>query len=123
MNDSRKVYDTSNVAHWFSRNMTFPEWLNGLSKSEEDKLKIDDNDYEKFMLYKDTEDTPTYCHIPMPVHFIIKHRHQGKIESQKWFFKGFCEYMEPKYVQTIDVGSIPIRNSISRIIKYMDQNK
>ena len=59
----------------------------------------------------------------MPIHFVIKHRNQGKIESHKWFFKGFCEYMQPDYVQIIDCGSIPLWNSISRIIKYLDKNR
>ena len=85
MNDSRKVYETTNVAHWFSRNMTFPEWLNGLSTSEENKLKIDGDDYEKFMLFKDTGGTPTYCHIPMPVHFIIKQTSRENWKSKMVF--------------------------------------
>jgi chitin synthase len=61
-----------------------------------------------------------FFHIPMPIHFCIKHRNQGKIESHKWFFKGFCEYMNPRYTQIIDCGSIPLWNSISHIIMHME---
>ena len=59
-------------------------------------------------------------HIPLPIHFVIKHRNQGKIDSHKWFFKGFCELMQPTFCQTIDVGSIPLHKSTSNIIKYFD---
>ena len=59
-------------------------------------------------------------HIPLPVHFVIKHRNQGKIDSHKWFFKGFCELMQPTFCHTIDVGSIPLHKSTSDIIKYLD---
>ena len=64
-----------------------------------------------------------FCHIPMPIHFVIKHRNQGKIESHKWFFKGFCEYMQPEFAQIIDCGSIALWNSISRIVKFLDRHK
>jgi len=50
----------------------------------------------------------------------MKHRNQGKIESHKWFFKGFCEYMNPEFTQIIDCGSIPLWNSISYIIMHME---
>lgn len=61
-----------------------------------------------------------YSHLPLPIHFMIKHHNQGKIESHKWFFKGFCNYMNPIYAQIIDCGSIPLWNSISQIIRHMD---
>jgi cellulose synthase/poly-beta-1,6-N-acetylglucosamine synthase-like glycosyltransferase len=59
-------------------------------------------------------------HMKIPCHFIIKHYNQGKIESHKWFFKGFCQYMNPLYAQIIDCGSIPLWNSISQIILHME---
>ena len=45
---------------------------------------------------------------------------QGKIESRKWFFKGFWEYMDPIYAQIIDCGSIPFWKSISMIIWHLE---
>jgi chitin synthase len=50
-------------------------------------------------------------------------RNQGKIESHKWFFKGFCRQMDPIYAQIIDCGSIPLWNSISQIIMHMETFK
>ena len=82
--------------------------------------------YEDFLLGSDEASrvkTKKFCHIPMPIHFIIKHRNQGKIESHKWFFKGFCEYMQPEYAQIVDCGSIPLWNSVSRIVKFLDRHK
>ena len=38
-----------------------------------------------------------------------------------WFFKGFCSYTNPEYCQMIDAGTIPLRNSISTIVKFMDE--
>ena len=35
-----------------------------------------------------------FKHMPLPIHMAIKHKNQGKIESHKWFFKGFCEYYQ-----------------------------
>ena len=64
-----------------------------------------------------------FCNLSMPIHFVIKHRNQGKIESHKWFFKGFCEMMNPTYAQILDCGSICCWNSLSYIIKYLDNHK
>jgi chitin synthase len=52
--------------------------------------------------------------------FCAKHYNCNNIESHMWFFKGFCSYVNPKYCQMIDAGTIPLRNSISKIIKYME---
>lgn len=57
---------------------------------------------------------------PINFFFCAKHENRGKIESHLWFFKGFCSYVQPKYCQMIDIGTIPLRSSISSIIKYMD---
>lgn len=54
--------------------------------------------------------------------FCAKHENVGKIESHLWFFKGFCAYIDPEYCQMIDIGTIPLRNSISKIFKRMEAN-
>ena len=53
MNDERRVYGANNVAHCFSRSMTFPEWLNGLSDEQSKKFKFDEQDIDDFLLGKD----------------------------------------------------------------------
>jgi len=78
------------------------EWL---TKKGRDK----DNNYEYY-------DVP-----PINFFFCAKHENTGKIESHMWFFKGFCSYTNPEYCQMIDAGTIPLRNSISGIVKFMDE--
>ena len=126
MNSDRKVYGANNVAHCFSRTMTLDQWLVGYKNKTLKNLKINGYSYDDFLLgndYPGRAKNHIYCHLPMPIHFVIKHRNQGKIESHKWFFRGFCTYMNPVYAQIIDCGSIPLWNSISRIIKYLDKNR
>ena len=104
--------------------MKILDWFNGFEPNQLRDLKINKYPYEDFLLGSDKAGRireRRYHHIPMPIHFVIKHRNQGKIESHKWFFKGFCEYLKPVYTQIIDCGSIPMWNSISRIVKYLDK--
>lgn len=123
MNDKVRIYGTNNIAHWFSRMIRFPEFMNSLSTQESNDFIINNYTVYDFLLGNPTKGkvkTRKYKHLPMPVHFTIKHKNQGKIESHKWFFKGFCEYMNPKYCQIIDCGSIPLWNSISYLIMHME---
>ena len=86
-------------------------------------MKIDNYDIYDFLLGSNKTGkvkNKVFKHLPMPIHFIIKHRNQGKIESHKWFFKGFCDYTNPVFAQIIDCGSIPLWNSISYIIMHME---
>jgi len=104
----------------------FPEFLNALSDPEVNDLNISHYSVYDFLLgdsRKGRVKKKKFFHLPMPIHFGIKHKNQGKIESHKWFFKGFCEYMNPKYAQIIDCGSIPLWNSISHIIMHMETFK
>ena len=103
--------------------MEILDWLNGFEFNQLRDLMINGYPYKDFLLGSGETGRireRRYHHIPMPIHFVIKHRNQGKIESHKWFFKGFCEYLNPVYTQIIDCGSIPMWNSISRIVKHMD---
>jgi cellulose synthase/poly-beta-1,6-N-acetylglucosamine synthase-like glycosyltransferase len=127
MNDKIRVYGTNNIVHTFSRFVYFNEFLKPLSEQIiGDQLTIDNYSIHDFLLGDDRAGNVKenkFFHLPMPIHFCIKHRNQGKIESYKWFFKGFWEYMQPKYCQMIDVGSIPLWNSISYIIMHMEAIK
>lgn len=105
-----KLYGANNVAHTFSRTMSFLEWLGSISVEERDNFEINQYPINDFMLGNDKKSKvkeKIFHHIPMPIHFAIKHQNQGKIESHKWFFKGFCQYMDPLFTQIIDCGSIP----------------
>jgi cellulose synthase/poly-beta-1,6-N-acetylglucosamine synthase-like glycosyltransferase len=123
MNDEIRVYGTNNVGHCFSRKAKFTDFFNSLPKEKAENIKINSYEIFEFMLGNDKSGRVKerrFFHLPMPVHFMIKHRNQGKIDSHKWFFKGFWEYMNPKYAQILDWGSIPLWNSISHIIMHME---
>lgn len=105
MNDRKRTYGTNNLLHTFSRRVKYPEFLNALSEHEASEFYINKYSVYNFLLGSSIlgkVKKKKFFHLPMPIHFGIKHRNQGKIESHKWFFKGFCEYMNPRYAQIID---------------------
>lgn len=105
MSRNNRRYGANNIVHCFSRAMKFPDFLRCLSEEEKEAFTIDNYSYHDFMLGDDQPGKVKrrkFFHLPMPIHFAIKHQNQGKIESHKWFFKGFCEYMNPIYAQIID---------------------
>lgn len=122
MNKDKREYGANNVCHCFSRTMYYPEFLNGLSEKERKDYGIKNYTIKDFMLGNEKEGSVKdhkYFHLPMPIHFVIKHQNQGKIDSHLWFFKGFCDYLNPIFTQIIDCGSIPMWNSVSYLIKHM----
>ena len=105
MNNKIRVYGANNVAHCFSRSMKFPDWLQGFDSRAVKEFKINRYTYDDFLLGSDKPGCvkeKAFFNLPIPIHFVIKHRNQGKIESHKWFFKGFCEMMNPAYAQILD---------------------
>lgn len=119
-------FETKNLAHCFSRKVTFKQLLGGLPLEEIKNFKIDDYSIESFM-HGDSETgkcmNQIFCDIPLDVHFVIKHENSGKIESHLWFFKGFCNKINPEFAFIIDAGTIALWNSISRLIFHMERFK
>ncbi|CAI2380186.1 unnamed protein product [Moneuplotes crassus] len=118
-----KAYGANNIGHCFSRVMDFSEWEKALSKQQRSNFFINGYDVYDFLSGDDSignVKTQKYKHYPLPIHFVVKHQNQGKLESYKWFYRGFCQMMNPKYVQLIECGAIPLWNSISRIIMHME---
>jgi cellulose synthase/poly-beta-1,6-N-acetylglucosamine synthase-like glycosyltransferase len=123
MTEGRKEYASQNLLHCFSKKMSYSDFLLAYSNDELDTFKIHNKSVFDFLLTSNgmkNSKSRTVYHLSMPVHFCIKHRNQGKIESYKWFIRGFCDALNPEYIQMIDVGSIPLRNSISKIIMHME---
>lgn len=103
--------------------MKFPEFIGGLPEDKRNSFSIGPKHIEDFMLSSynmPQSKMRRVYHLDIPVHFCIKHKNQGKIESYKWFFKGFCDYMQPEFCQMVDVGSIPLQGSISSVIMHME---
>jgi len=92
MNDEVRDYGTYNLGHCFSKYMEFSDWLLGLSEFSQSSMKIDNYDIHDFLLGSNRSGKVKHAmfkHLKMPTHLVVKHRNQGKIESHKWFFKGF----------------------------------
>ncbi|CAI2370275.1 unnamed protein product [Moneuplotes crassus] len=121
--DPIRAYGANNIAHCFSRVMSFEEWEQCLPKAQRDSLVIDQYEIYDFLVGSNEEGRvkdQKYGHFSLPIHFIVKQNSQGKLESRKWFMRGFCKLMNPIYLQTLDCGSIPLWNSISKIIMHME---
>jgi len=105
MNSQERHYGTNNLGHCFSKYMHFTEWMKGFDEDKRAEMKIDNYSIPDFLLGSDKPGKvreKIFKHLQMPIHFIIKHKNQGKIESHKWFFRGFCCYTHPEFVQTLD---------------------
>jgi chitin synthase len=98
--DSDKQYETTNLAHCFSRKLKFTDFLDGMSSDEIFDLTIDGYHISDFMVGSSKPGmvkTRVFEHLPLDVNFVIKHKNRGKIESHLWFFKGFCQLMKPDF--------------------------
>ena len=104
-------YETLNVGHCYVRKLNFSCLLRG--------HEIEGTDANQWI----TEDLDLPSIPPLDFYFVIKHRNTGKIESHLWFFKGFSSYFNPKLTQLIDIGTLPLQYSISKMAMYMDMNK
>ena len=51
--------------------------------------------------------------------FAVKQRHDGKINSHKWFFQGICKYLKPEFTLMLDIGTRPGDYAIAKLFKYM----
>ena len=118
------------------RYIYFHDWVKGLTMMKD--LKINKTPIEDFLTKniltskrnvndKNKENSKdkdnNFPHLPLQVHLMIKHKNMGKIDGHKWFFKGVWNMISPEFIQLIDWGSIPLQNSISHIIEYMNKNE
>ncbi|OMJ91390.1 hypothetical protein SteCoe_6072 [Stentor coeruleus] len=55
--------------------------------------------------------------------FCVKQKNKRKLNTHLWFFGGFCEYMKPNYVMLIDVGTMPLPNSLFYLYEAMATQK
>jgi len=116
-------FETNNIGHCFSRSMSMQDFITALSIEERESFEIDGYKIDDYMLgsselghVKDQ----VFTHLNMDVNFVIKHLNRGKIESHLWYFKGFCQQLNPEFCFIIDAGTVALWNSISRIIFYME---
>lgn len=56
-----------------------------------------------------------------PLNFImcVKQFNKRKLNTHLWFFGGFCEMIQPKYVMLLDVGTKPLKGSLFYLYEAM----
>ncbi|CAG9324057.1 unnamed protein product [Blepharisma stoltei] len=54
--------------------------------------------------------------------FCIKQKNKRKLNTHLWFFGGFCQMIQPKYVMLLDVGTKPLDNSLYYLYKAMEND-
>jgi len=83
--------------------------------------------------------------LPMQIVFCVKARNGGKLNSHLWFFRGFCELIQPHYTfvravdsvsdtrelrlthlfrctQLLDVGTVPQTKALRRCYRAFEEN-
>jgi hypothetical protein len=59
---------------------------------------------------------------PMKTIFALKKYNKGKLHSHNWFFNGFARNIMPEYTVLVDVGTVPTKTAIWRLLRSMVQN-
>ena len=59
---------------------------------------------------------------PLQAIFALKQLNAGKLNSHLWFFNAFAEQLLPEYTVLLDVGTIPGKDAIFRLIRSMDRD-
>jgi chitin synthase len=49
----------------------------------------------------------------------VKQENKKKLNTHLWFFGGFCQYIKPKYVMLLDVGTRPHPNALFKLYECM----
>lgn len=52
--------------------------------------------------------------------FCVKQKNKRKLNTHLWFFGGFCEFIQPKFVMLIDVGTMPLSKSLFYLYEAME---
>ena len=60
------------------------------------------------------------CTIELNVIFCVKHSNKRKLNTHLWFFGGFCNELQPKYVILLDVGTRPMPGSLFYLYEAME---
>ncbi|OQR80535.1 chitin synthase (Chitin-UDP-GlcNac-transferase), partial [Thraustotheca clavata] len=59
---------------------------------------------------------------PLQVVFALKEDNAGKLNSHLWFFNGFCAQVEPTYTVLLDVGTLPTKSALYKLLGAMEVN-
>jgi chitin synthase len=82
--------------------------------------------FEKTVVMKRANDTIVRKRSKLPplqVVFALKEHNAGKLNSHLWFFKAFCEQVNPKYSVLLDVGTMPTKAAFYKLLATMEVNR
>ncbi|KDO33156.1 hypothetical protein SPRG_19383 [Saprolegnia parasitica CBS 223.65] len=60
---------------------------------------------------------------PLQVVFALKEENAGKLHSHLWFFHGFCNQVDPTYTVLLDVGTLPTKSALYKLVSAMEVNQ
>lgn len=59
----------------------------------------------------------------MNLMFIAKYKNGGKLCSHNWFFNGVCKEIKPIFIVQLDVGVVPEKEGIFKMVAKMENNE
>jgi hypothetical protein len=60
---------------------------------------------------------------PIKTLFALKKYNKGKLHSHNWFFNAFARNIMPEYTVLLDVGTVPTKTAIWRLLRSMTQDQ
>ncbi|OQR89467.1 chitin synthase (Chitin-UDP-GlcNac-transferase) [Achlya hypogyna] len=60
---------------------------------------------------------------PLQVVFALKEANAGKLNSHLWFFHAFCAHVDPVYTVLLDVGTLPTKSALYKLLGAMEVNE
>ena len=60
---------------------------------------------------------------PLNLVFCVKHFNKRKLNTHLWFFGGFCEMIQPKFVMLLDVGTKPLALSLNYLYDALNNDE
>ena len=83
--------------------------------------ETEDDEFAHCFMQKITLES--YSEYELQLIFCVKHKNKRKLNTHLWFFGGFCEFIQPKFVMLIDVGTMPLEKSLFLLYEAMETQK
>lgn len=80
--------------------------------------EIDDDEFAHCFMQKIT--LADFSSIELQLIFCVKQKNKRKLNTHLWFFGGFCEFINPRFVMLIDVGTMPLAKSLFLLYEAME---
>mmetsp|Transcript_32571 Transcript_32571/g.56385 ORF Transcript_32571/g.56385 Transcript_32571/m.56385 type:complete len:774 (-) Transcript_32571:45-2366(-) len=95
----------------------------GRADGDPEVLHCFEQNYKYFDYNDETKAiTPSNDSHELKLIWCIKQLNKKKLNTHLWFFKGFCEMLQPKYVMLLDVGTKPHADSLFKLYEAMEHD-